>query len=118
MQNYNMLILSIVYIITGIFGLCGKQFIVPDKYDGFPWTKKYLQGNGLSWILLGVPWFILFLIPIKDRFDMITVMIILIFAALPSLAFSIYHTIKFKKILKRDIEIQSAEKANILDRDN
>lgn len=106
MRNYTLLVFGIAYIIEGIFGLFGYQLIVPSKYDGFAWTKKYIQGNGVSRILLGVPWLILFFTSVEEQFNIETLVSILIIASLPSLAFDIWHSIKFKKILKREIEKQ------------
>ena len=56
-----LLVMSIFWIGYGILGLFGIQNI-SAKYKGHSWTKEYIRKQGITWLLVGVPWFSFYLI--------------------------------------------------------
>ena len=56
-----LLFMSIFWIGYGILGLLGIQNI-PSKYKGHSWTKGYIRKQGITWLLVGVPWLAFFLV--------------------------------------------------------
>lgn len=56
-----LLFMSVFWILYGIAGLLGFQNI-PAKYKGHSWTKDYIRSQGLTWLILGLPWFGFYLV--------------------------------------------------------
>lgn len=55
-----MLIVGFIWTVYGLTGmLLGKQ-ILPQKYKGHTWTRDFSVYRGATWILLGVPWLLLY----------------------------------------------------------
>lgn len=52
------LVIGIVWTLYGLVGLLGVQRI-PAKFKGKPWTGRYIRWQGVSWLLIGIPWIIL-----------------------------------------------------------
>ena len=49
------LITGLFATIYGIAGILGFQ-IISARHRGHGWTKKYIRSQGISWLLLGIPW--------------------------------------------------------------
>ena len=47
--------LGIFWTLFGIAGILGFQNI-PSKYKGYSWTKDYIRAQGVSKLMLGLPW--------------------------------------------------------------
>lgn len=56
-----LLVMSIFWIGYGILGLFGIQNI-PSKYKGHAWTKDYIRRQGITWLIVGVPWLAFYLV--------------------------------------------------------
>ena len=96
------LVLSIFWIGYGIVGLIGFQNI-PAKYRGHSWTKDYIRKQGVTWLILGLPWFGFylvrtFLLPDANISTGIAV-VILIILSVPALIGSIILEKKYKTML-------------------
>lgn len=96
-----LLLLSVFYIIYGIFGLFGKNFI-PDKFKGYEWTKEYIRKNGASYILLGVPWLVLYFAFSQHCPGNGKMIFFVILFSLPSVIYTIYNELKYLKLIKKD----------------
>ena len=97
-----LLVMSIFWIGYGIFGLFGIQNI-PAKYKGHSWTKEYIRKQGITWLIVGVPWLAFYLvrtllIPNADLNTGIEVLI-LIALSLPALITTIIWEKKYKALL-------------------
>ena len=96
------LALSIFWIGYGIVGLIGFQNI-PAKYKGHSWTKDYIRKQGVTWLVLGLPWlgfylvrtFLLAEIAITAGMSVI----ILLLLSIPALIVSIGMEKKYKAML-------------------
>ena len=106
MRNYALLVLGIANTIEGVVGLFGYKFSIPSKYEGHTWTKKYIQGCGISRIIFGIPWIILSFVIWEKEFDLKTAIIIAVIGSLPSLAYDVLNSIKYRRMLKQEMENQ------------
>ena len=84
--------MSIFWILYGIAGVLGFQNI-PHKYKLHSWTKHYIRCQGISWLMLGIPWLILYLLMtvcFADTHIRISVIILMLLVlAIPAVIYSI-----------------------------
>lgn len=95
-------VMSIFWIGYGILGLFGIQNI-PAKYKGHSWTKDYIRKQGITWLIVGVPWLAFYfvrtlLFPDTDLNTGIE-LLILIVLSLPALITTIIWEKKYKALL-------------------
>lgn len=91
--------MSIFYIGYGILGLFGKMNI-PEKFLNQEWTKDYSKEAGISYILIGVPWLILYFALKQYDPGLMMTFILIIVLALPAFFLSIHIERKYNKMLK------------------
>ena len=97
-----LLVMRIFWIGYGVLGLFGIQNI-PAKYKGHSWTKHYIRKQGITWLIVGVPWLAFYLvrtfaIPSADLNAGMEVLI-LIALSLPALIITIIWEKKYKALL-------------------
>lgn len=56
-----LLSLGIFWTLYGVAGLLGFQRI-NERYKRKSWTKKYIQSCGIGWLMIGIPWIVLYLL--------------------------------------------------------
>lgn len=95
------LYMSIFWLVYGIVGLFGFQAAIPGKFRGQDWTKTYTRKQGLSWLMLGVPWLLYYLVCKDNRLEFPYEQIVLIACSVPSLLYTFITDMKYKKLLKR-----------------
>ena len=105
-----LLVMSIFWIGYGILGIFGIQNI-PAKYKGHSWTKDYIRKQGITWLIVGVPWLAFYLvrillIPDADLNTGIEVLI-LIALSLPALISTIILEKKYKALLAAETGIEA-----------
>ena len=98
-----LLFMSVFWTLYGIVGICGYQNI-PKKFKGYSCTKEYIRHQGISWLILGVPLLVLYLIvnyfiPEKEINAELLVMVMLVLAS-PSVAYTFVWEKKYEKMLK------------------
>ena len=95
--------MSIFWILYGIAGLFGFRNI-PDKFRGYAWTKDYMHRQAFSWILLGVPYFLLsFVVPVY--FPGLTgrmTSLLIVALGMPAFFYSVWVDRKYKALLKKE----------------
>ena len=104
--------LSVFWIIYGITGILGFQ-IIPEKYKGHSWTKDYIRNQGVTWLILGLPWFGFylvrtFLLPDTNISTGIAVVILTILSV-PALIGSIVLEKKYKALLSAEADNKPIE---------
>lgn len=96
MTYYPLLFMGLVWLIYGVAGLLGFQNI-PATHKRHSWTKRYKRALGLSWLLLSMPWLILWGIgqhqPIRH------VVLLVFLCSLPSLIYTFLIDRKYKSLL-------------------
>ena len=99
--------MSIFWILYGIAGVFGFQNI-PHKYKGYSWTKYYIRCQGISWLLIGIPWLVLYLLItffFADTYIRISVVVlILLVLAIPAIIYTIRLEKRFKALLERETD--------------
>ena len=97
-----LLFMSVFWILYGIAGLLGFQNI-PAKYKGYSWTKDYTRSQGLTWLILGLPWFGFYLVRtfLLTEADITTGLsiAILLLLSIPAVVVSIVYEKKYKTML-------------------
>ncbi len=97
-----LLFMSVFWILYGIAGLLGFQNI-PAKYKGYSWTKDYTRSQGLTWLILGLPWFGFYLVRtfLLAEADITTGLsiVILLLLSIPAVVVSIVYEKKYKAML-------------------
>ena len=101
------LVLSIFWIGYGIAGLIGFQNI-PAKYKGHSWTKDYIRKQGVTWLVLGLPWFGFYLVRTfvvaEANISTRMVVVILLLLAIPALITTIMLGRKYKALLSTEAD--------------
>ena len=98
-----LLFMSVFWTLYGIAGLLGIQNI-PKRFKGYSWTKEYIRYQGITWLMLGVPLLMLYLIvecfiPESDLNAELLVISMLVLA-IPSIVFTYKWEKKYEKMLK------------------
>ena len=93
------LILPIFWCLYGIAGLLGFQ-LIPEQYKDRPWTKSYKRFRGLSWLMLGIPWLIVYFISRHTVLSWAVMVLILVAVSLPSIVCSAVMERKYKNLLR------------------
>ena len=98
-----LLFMSVFWTLYGIAGLLGYQNI-PKKFKGYSWTKEYIRLQGITWLMLGVPLIMLYLIvnhfiP-KENLNAELLVLSMLVLAIPSVVFTYKWEKKYEKMLK------------------
>ena len=93
--------MSIFWMIYGVVGVFGFQ-IIPYKFQGHSWTKEYTRKQGITWILLGIPYFLLSIMAPNGLASNKMTYIAIIVAGIPSFIYSILIDRKYKALLKKE----------------
>ena len=98
-----LLFMSVFWTLYGVAGLLGYQNI-PKKFKGYSWTKEYIRLQGITWLMLGVPLLMLYLIvkyfiPETNLNAELLVLSMLVLA-IPSIVFTYKCEKKYEKMLK------------------
>ncbi len=93
--------MSIFDIGYGILGLFGK-INIPEKFQNHEWTKNYMKEISVAYILLGVPYLILYFALQQYDPGYLKTFLLIILVALPSLILVIHTELKYLKLLKKD----------------
>lgn len=84
-----MLLLGIFWTLYGIAGLMGIQRI-PPAYRGKRWARKYARTCGVGWLMIGIPWIILYLLCSYYEVRWSATALFMVLVSLPSILYSTY----------------------------
>lgn len=87
--------LGIFWTCYGIVGILGIQCISP-KYKNKVWTKQYIRSCGISWLMIGVPWILLYAVTLHYNMTWAITALLIVILSTPSIIFSIYIEKKYK----------------------
>ena len=100
-----MFIMGIFWTLYGIAGLLGYQNI-PAKYKSHRWTKDMIRCQGKTWLMLGVPWILLYLAAtffFEDlNIKMGTWFLLAVVVTVPGLIYTVARDRKYKELLKEE----------------
>lgn len=86
---------SVFCLVYGVAGLFGFQKI-PEKYKGHDWTKEYARHCGISFIILGVMWFAVYLLSSYKDINPLLVLLLLLGCAVPLFYYALMTDKKYK----------------------
>lgn len=95
---------GLVWTIYGWFGFMFGWQIIPEECKGKPWTSEYARFRGLSWLLMGIPWLVLYGIFSVVEVSFPVRAFLMVVCAAPSLLYSVKKEKKFKKLLEEEKE--------------
>ena len=98
---FTVMSMGIFYSVYGVLGLLGVQ-VIPSEYRGKPWTKSYIRRRGISWVIVGIPWLVFYLIVRDMEKNKLILLVMLITISLPSIIYSIVFERKYKALLKNE----------------
>lgn len=104
MRMDSLLGFGLIWTIYGWCGLVLEWQIIPEECKGKTWTKEYARFRGLSWLLMGIPWLILYGIFSVVEVSFPVRAFLMIGCAAPSLLYSVKKEKKFKKLLEEEKE--------------
>ncbi len=79
--------LGIFWTLYGIAGLFGFQ-VIPEKYQNREWTVRYIRYRGISWLMIGVPFLLLYLLLYGREMDTFIKCLLILLCGLPSIVYS------------------------------
>lgn len=95
------LMLGIFWTAYGIAGLAGFQHIA-QKYQGYSWTRKFKQSCGISWLLLGIPWIVMYVVSLNREPSPLTISVTVVLLGIPSAVYSFRMERKYKAKLSSE----------------
>lgn len=95
------LVIGIIWTLYGLAGLFGIQKI-PAKFKNKPWTLLYTRRQGISWLLLGIPWIILRLATADKGLGIPVMILLLLVCSLPSFIYAVILDQRYTAKLKQE----------------
>lgn len=95
-----LLLMGAVWTVYGLLGLAGWQ-VIPEKYRHRRWTRRYVRGLGLSWLMLGLPWMLAGLLARNARLPWPGQCAVMLLVALPSLVYTWALDRRYARRLRR-----------------
>ena len=95
-----LLVAGLFLTLYGIAGIFGFQ-ITPEKYKGHAWTKQYIRSQGISCLLLGIPWLVFSRLAVYFSLNMNKniLCIVMLVLAVPCVIFTFFKERKFRALL-------------------
>ncbi len=95
--------LGTFWTLYGLAGIFGMQRI-PSKYKNRVWTSQYIRLCGISWLMIGIPWLLLYAVVCRYRISWAITAPLLVLLSVPSILFSIRTEKKYKAKLAGETE--------------
>lgn len=95
-----LLFMSVFWIVYGVLGLFGIQNI-PKKIKSTEYEKEYKRFAGTSWLMVGVPWFVVWLITHNIDISAHIVILIMVACAVPAILYTHIGEKKYRALLKK-----------------
>lgn len=95
-------VVSLVWIVYGIVGICGFQ-IIPANFKGHDWTKDYIRSQGISSLMIGISLLVFdLLLHVLSEPGIAGMCFILLALIIPSVVFSYRLEKKYAALLKNE----------------
>ena len=91
--------LGIFWTLYGMTGVLGFQ-VIDEKHKNHDWTKKYICFRGISWLMIGSPWLILYLLAYVKHIDQLVMCLLILACGIPSIVYSFANERKYTRLLK------------------
>lgn len=93
------LALGIFWTLYGIAGVLGFQ-VINEKYRNHDWTTSYIRYRGTAWLMVGIPWLILYLLAYGKGINRPVMCLLILLCGVPSIAYTIINDRKYAHMLK------------------
>ncbi len=100
------LALGIFWTLYGAAGILGFQ-VIDRKYRNHDWTKSYIRVQGISWLMIGIPWIVLYLLTYGRDIAPLVMCPIVLVCGIPSIILSVANERKYTRLLKENDETDS-----------
>lgn len=80
--------LGLFWTLYGIAGLLGFQ-IINGAYRHHSWTASYIRRRGISWLMIGIPWLVLYFLAHGREISRLAICLLILLCGLPSIAYTI-----------------------------
>ncbi|MBD5148214.1 MAG: hypothetical protein HDT19_05480 [Oscillibacter sp.] len=95
------LTLGIFWTLYGMAGILGFQ-IIGEKYKNHHWTSSYIRCRGISWLTLGIPMLVLYLLDYSREINRPVMCLLILLCGIPSIVYSIVKERKYERMLKEE----------------
>lgn len=92
---------GIVCTLYGIAGILGFQ-VINERYKNHDWTAKYIRYRGISRLMLGIPWLILYLLIYNKDINRLVMCLLILLCGVPSFVYILINEQKYHNILKEE----------------
>ena len=92
--------LGIFWTLYGIAGMLGFQ-VINEKYRNHDWTANYIHSCGISWLILGIPELILYLLAYGKDISRPVMCLLILLCGVPSIVYTILKDRKYGRMLKK-----------------
>ena len=93
------LVLGIFWTLQGVAGVLGVQ-VINEKFRNHDWTPSYVRYRGISWLMIGIPWLILYLLAYNKDINKLAMCFLILLCGVPSIVYTIINDRKYKQMLK------------------
>lgn len=93
--------LGIFWTLYGAAGIFGFQ-VINEKYRNHDWTASYIRYRGRSWLMLGIPMLILYLLASGRDINSLLMCLLILLCGIPSITYTIINDRKYAHLLKEN----------------
>lgn len=93
------LYLGVFWTIYGILGIFGFQ-VINEKYRNHDWTRSYIRYRGISWLMLGIPWLVIYLLANGKDISGPVLCSLLLLCGAPSIAYTMISERKYEHMIQ------------------
>ena len=91
--------LGIFWTLYGIAGILGFQ-VINEKYKNHDWTAGYIRYRGISWLILGIPMLLLYLLAYGKDVNRLVMCLLILLCGVPSIVYTIINDRRYRLRLK------------------
>lgn len=92
--------LGIFWTLYGFAGLLGFQ-IINEKYKNHDWTMNYIRYRGISWLIIGIPYLVLYDFTCGQDINGLIMCLRIVLCSLPSIGYTIVNERRYKNMLEK-----------------
>lgn len=79
----------------GIASILGFQ-VIGEKHKNHDQTANYIHHRGISWIIMGIPWLILYLLTYNKDINKLIMCLLILACTIPSIIYSFLNEPKYR----------------------
>lgn len=95
--------LGILWTLYGIAGIAGFQ-VIDEAYKHRDWTTDYIRMRGISWLMLGLPMLLLYLLVSGRDLNRLVMCLLILLCGTPSLIYTVVKERAYKRLLREEAD--------------